>query len=121
MNFGDCPYCNDFTGFFEVPEKTPAFAKVQCQSCGKEIWYRLSRIDPQSWTIEDFEKEFIIDHENHRIQERNPKPQIQIPPEIMGEYIKIVEDYFLYGDSSGEKPLGILNAESLIDRRGEQQ
>jgi len=67
MNFGDCPYCNGFTGLFALPEKTPCYAKVKCESCGKEIWYRFSRIDPASWTVEDFEKEFIIDNKNGRI------------------------------------------------------
>jgi hypothetical protein len=39
MNYGDCPYCNQFLGFFEVPEITPAYCKVECESCGKEVWY----------------------------------------------------------------------------------
>lgn len=70
MNFGDCPYCNDFTGFHKVPDKTPCYAKVNCESCGKEFWYRLSRVDPKAWTIEDFENEFDIDYENMKVESK---------------------------------------------------
>jgi hypothetical protein len=62
MNFGDCPYCNDFLGAFEVPDRTPAYAQVNCQSCGKKVWYRFSRINPMAWTIEDFEREYEVSY-----------------------------------------------------------
>ena len=106
MNFGDCPYCDDFTGFFKVPEKTPCYAKVKCESCGKEIWYRFSRIDPEAWTIEDFEKEFKIDEETRQVIELNPAPKIKPTQEQLRE----IENLMLYGDSLIEKPIGILNA-----------
>ena len=67
MNFGACPYCDKFIGMFEVPDETPAFAKVQCERCGKDVWYRFSRIDPQAWRIEDFEREFTVDEATHTI------------------------------------------------------
>ena len=68
MNLGDCPYCNEFLGLFEVPEKAPCYSVVNCQACRKDVWYRHSRIDPMAWTVEDFEKEFTIDYENNKIE-----------------------------------------------------
>jgi len=121
MNFGDCPYCYDFIGFFEVPERTPAYSIVKCESCGKDIWYRFSRIDPQSWTIEDFEKEFIIDTENKKIVERNPEPEIELQDDeiqIMRAMIcKMVDDFIINGDPTAiEKPTGILSAREYRKR-----
>ena len=105
MNFGDCPYCNDLIGFFEVPERTPAYSIVKCESCGKDIWYRFSRIDPQAWTIEDFEKEFIIELQDDEIL-------------IMRAMIcKMVDDFFINGDPTTEKPTGFLSVMDLIDKK----
>ena len=70
MNFGDCPYCNNFLGMFEVPDRTSCYSQVECESCGKLVWYRFSRIDPMSWTIEEFEEKFEIDYEKNIIRER---------------------------------------------------
>jgi transcription elongation factor Elf1 len=119
MNFGDCPYCNKFTGFFKVPDKTPCYAKVKCESCGKEIWYRFSRIDPMSWTIEDFEKEFDIDYENNKIEPKVKEISFfdrlaRENPEILNKISDIIrktfEDYIINGDpESNLKPVGILN------------
>ena len=67
MNFGNCPYCDGPIGMFGLPDKTPAYAIVQCRSCGKDVWYKFSRINPESWTIEDFEKNFSIDYKNKKI------------------------------------------------------
>jgi hypothetical protein len=67
MNFGDCPYCDGFIGMLAMPERTPAWAKVECESCGKDVWYKFSRVDPEAWTVEAFEKRFIVDEENRGI------------------------------------------------------
>lgn len=107
MNLGDCPYCDDFIGFLKVPDKCPAYAIVQCESCGKDIWYRFSRINPMAWTIEDFEKEFIIEKENRRITERNPQPKVEMPKEIIDGLIELIDNFILNGDSK-IKPRGIL-------------
>lgn len=107
MNFGDCPYCGDFIGFLAVPEKTPAYAKVTCESCGKEIWYRLSRVDPKSWTIEDFEKESDIDEINKRVVKKLADEDIAI---IDDKYLCELEDFILNGDPGGLQPVGILKA-----------
>jgi len=144
MNFGDCPYCNDFTGFFKVPKKTPCYGKVECESCGKEIWYKFSRIAPESWTIEDFEKEFNVDHINRKISPKDSEKEtydkvvneivnlikksstydwddtmvrdvvVEIMKEELQRLYKEEEDRILWGDSAGQKPAGILSMSGLI-------
>jgi hypothetical protein len=54
-NMGDCPY-DDCDGFLmlAVPERTPAYARVECPTCRRPVWYRFSRIDPEAWTEADF-------------------------------------------------------------------
>lgn len=72
MNFGECPYedCNDLL-MLKVPERTPAFALVECEGCKRSVWYRFSRIDPEAWTVLDFEKEHEIDEATRTIKKRN--------------------------------------------------
>ncbi len=69
-NFGNRPYCGGFLGLFAVPEKTPCYSIVECSACGREVWYRHSRVDPCAWKIGDFEKEFWIDQKNKRIESK---------------------------------------------------
>lgn len=71
MNLGDCPY-EDCDGFlsFELPERTPVYAIVECETCNRSLWYKFSRVDPIAWTIEDFEAEHIVDVETHSIVKR---------------------------------------------------
>lgn len=71
MNIGNCPYNDcDSALMLEVPERTPAYERLECDGCKREIWYRLSRIDPMAWTKEQFEKEHVIDREKKTIVPR---------------------------------------------------
>ncbi len=72
MIFGDCPYegCSG-THALGVPDRTPAFAKNTCEDCGREYWLYYSRLNPEAYTIEDFENKFEIDEENRSIKERD--------------------------------------------------
>jgi hypothetical protein len=65
MNFGECPYddCDNFF-FLSLPEKTPMFEKLTCDRCGRTVWYRLSRIDPEAFTESDFLKHFAVDEKS---------------------------------------------------------
>jgi hypothetical protein len=73
MNFGDCPYDECSGTFFEpVPEKTPVWAKLACETCSRPVWYKFSRFDPEAWTVEDFDANFIVDEQTKSIRERNP-------------------------------------------------
>ena len=118
MNCGDCPYCDGFTGFIEVPDKTPCYAIVECESCGKKIWYRLSKINPKSWTIEDFEKEFDIDEINRKIVSEIKRVAdlvfdvlLKDNKEFFDRYFEALDDFIINGDPDSDvKPVGILNA-----------
>jgi len=120
MNFGDCPYCDDFIGLLAIPEKTPAYAKVKCDSCGKEVWYKFSRIDPESWTIEDFEKEFDIDDVSHKIVKKIADDGVAIDmtsednKKFFDMYFRELDNLILYGDPEGIKPVGILNFKEVL-------
>ncbi len=76
MNFGDCPYdgCKGML-MLEVPERTPAYAIVQCPECARDVWYRFSRVDPEAWTPEQFEAEHIIDEATRTIRPRTQKTE----------------------------------------------
>lgn len=71
MNIGDCPY-EDCKGVLavEVPERTPAYELLDCPTCGRGVWYRLSRLDPEAWTVADFESEHEINKEARTIKRR---------------------------------------------------
>ena len=71
MNLGNCPY-DDCDGFMmlEVPERTPCYAEVDCDDCGRVVWYRFSRIDPEAWTEAGFLATHGIDRETGRVVRR---------------------------------------------------
>lgn len=71
MNIGDCPY-DDCNGVLvvEVPERTPVYERLECPTCGRGLWYRLSRLNPEAWTAADFEAEHEIDEETMTIKRR---------------------------------------------------
>jgi hypothetical protein len=64
MNFGDCPYegCNGLL-FVPVPEHTPAYTQVVCDTCKRPVWYKCSRLDPEAFTEADFERQYRIEGE----------------------------------------------------------
>lgn len=71
MNIGECPYedCSE-TMMITVPKKTPTYALIKCDECGRDIWYRFSRIDPKAWKREAFEAEYAIDEDTRIIKKR---------------------------------------------------
>lgn len=71
MNIGPCPY-DGCTGTFmyEVPESTPAYALLECETCRREVWYLFSRLSPEAWTREAFEEAHTINHETREILPR---------------------------------------------------
>jgi hypothetical protein len=64
MIFGDCPYCDEPLTI-GLPEgiKLPVLAKIECEHCYKEFFERLSRIDPQAYTLEEVE----VDEDTKRV------------------------------------------------------
>lgn len=56
MIFGNCPYCDE-PMTFGIPEgiKLPVLQKTECDACHKEFFEKLTRIDPQAYTLEEVE------------------------------------------------------------------
>ena len=71
MIIGECPY-EGCDGFHMIPiaDKTPAFSKEKCETCGREYWLMHSRINPKAFTVEEFEKEYIVDDKTKTIERR---------------------------------------------------
>lgn len=62
MIIGQYPCCNaDFT--LAVPKKTPAYLPEDCPHCGVKVWHVVSRVDPISYTEEEFLKLYDVDYE----------------------------------------------------------
>ena len=56
---------------FAVPDRTPAYALVQCEKCGRDVWCRMSRVDPEAWTREQFEAEYEVNEGTREIKRRD--------------------------------------------------
>jgi hypothetical protein len=59
MIFGSYPCCNA-TLAISMSEKA-GYIRELCPTCGAAVWHLMSRIDPQSWTEDDFLKEHNVD------------------------------------------------------------
>lgn len=57
-----------------VPDRTPCYVEVACETCKRPVWYRLSRVDPIAWTEADFLAEHNIDREKNLITRKDGKP-----------------------------------------------
>ena len=73
MIIGECPYnnCNEplMIGV-EDGAQLPAFYPHYCEGCKRKIWTKMTRIDPASWTEEDFLRDFNVNEETKNITEK---------------------------------------------------
>lgn len=69
MIFGSYPCC-DGSLTLSMPERTPAFAPEDCPHCGAKVWHVFSRLEPCTYTEEEFLKLYEIDHEQRKINKR---------------------------------------------------
>ncbi len=58
MIFGEWPCCGAFSMVEIGP--VPCFERIICDECGAVVWLRHSRIDPEMWTDEDFQREYEV-------------------------------------------------------------
>ena len=70
MITGGCPYCSEIV-FNTMPDKTPAYSIQFCNSCNKDYWMLHSRLESIAYTIEAFNKEYIVDYKNKTIIKRS--------------------------------------------------
>ena len=68
---GECPYdnCDEslWIAFDEENLELPMFYRDDCEECKREIWTKLSRVSPESYTQEDFYEKFEINEETKLI------------------------------------------------------
>ena len=70
MMIGEYPCC-DGPLMIALPDgELPKVAHDICEHCGAKVWHHFSRVDPKSWTDEDFLKEFEVDEEARSIKKR---------------------------------------------------
>lgn len=68
MILGACPYCN---ADFMIPTgRTGAYERRICDSCNKTSWLYHSRVDPHSYTDEDFKKLYDVNEETKTIRKK---------------------------------------------------
>ena len=72
MIITDCPYedCNETDLISLYPGDLPKFQKRTCDKCGRRIWTIHSRLNPQSFTEQQFNELYILDEADHSITPR---------------------------------------------------
>lgn len=72
MVIGICAYEGCTEGLMlNIPNiPLPAFVPHDCEGCGREMWTKLSRVDPKSYTQENFLKEYSINEKTKQITKR---------------------------------------------------
>jgi hypothetical protein len=83
---GTYPCCGAELWFGLPDAQLPRFAKHNCEECGATVWTWLTRLNPQTWTEESFDKIFKVDYENKSITVR---PGME--HDIWGEFREIAE------------------------------
>ncbi len=71
MIIGECPYdgCDGDIMLGCDGWPMPSFYKHECETCKKYIWTKITRIDPQSFTEEDFLSTHKINEDTKSIKE----------------------------------------------------
>jgi hypothetical protein len=72
MIIGSCAYegCDEPL-MINIPDiPMPAFFQHDCEGCGMTMWTKFSRVDPESYTEENFIKEYTIDEKTKQIRNK---------------------------------------------------
>ena len=69
MVIGSCVYddCNEPLMLLLPDVDLPVFAKHKCEGCGRDMWTKFSRVDPESWTPDGFNQAYSIDEETRQV------------------------------------------------------
>ena len=73
MMIGSYPCC-DGELWIPMPDRTPSYSPGVCPHCGAKVWHRFSRLDPMTYTEEDFLRRFTVDVETTQITAKEPTP-----------------------------------------------
>ncbi len=72
MIIGEYPCCDQPLTLVLPDRQLPCFQKEACPHCGKTVWHRLSRLDPESYTEEAFLEKYHLDENNKTITVKTP-------------------------------------------------
>ncbi len=80
MISGTCPYegCGGMVWLPIADLPLPRYQKHDCEECGRVIWTKHSRLDPESWTEADFP--FVVDEEKKTLEPKQSTPFV--PQEV---------------------------------------
>lgn len=67
---GTSPCCGAPLLIALPPGPLPRFARDVCDSCGARLWHRFSRVNPETWTEEQFLVAFEVDDGAKTIKSR---------------------------------------------------
>lgn len=70
MIIGEYPCCDGDLWIYLPDIQLPVFEKEICPHCGKAVWHYLSRVEPISYTEEQFNEKYEVDEETKNIKER---------------------------------------------------
>jgi len=76
MILGTCPYpnCDQFMANPIADLPLPQYERLRCEHCGRVVWLKHSRIDPEAWTDEDFREAHDVDDETKAVTPKEPSP-----------------------------------------------
>lgn len=67
---GDYPCC-DGPLMLPMPDmRLPVVERATCEHCGAVVWHQFSRVDPKSWTDEQFRDEHHVDDETKSVRRK---------------------------------------------------
>lgn len=95
MIVGEYPCCG---GLLMIPlaDQTPlpCAERAACPHCGATVWHIHSRLDPASYTDEDFHQVYHVDPETKRVTAAFPNG---LTGALKPETIEKIEQIFLHG------------------------
>lgn len=70
MIFGECPYCDGHV-IHHMPEHTPAYSRIKCNTCHNFYWMEFSRVDPKAYREEIFLTLYKVDEADKSLTKIN--------------------------------------------------
>jgi hypothetical protein len=78
MILGEYPCCDGPLCIVLPDADLPVYSPEICPYCGVKVWHKFSRVDPESWTDDDFRKEFDVDEEKRHVLPREGVSNAQV-------------------------------------------
>lgn len=111
MIFGSYPCCNAPLSI--AMTERAGFIRELCPHCGFPVWHHMSRLDPESWTEEEFLKEYRVNEVTKQVEEIAAAPELT--PAQKEALLAMMNKLLLYGDFTIEVPRGLVRGLSPIE------